>query len=147
MKKEEYDIWAMEMEHYLEYIDNDVWKKSCCERKGRHIETILLMAIPKEHLRRFHGMDDAKEIWEAIRTRFSGNRKFKEAVIPNNYSQFGSSGAEVSTEDANHKFLRSLPPVELTSPQISSASASKMLLFCFLTAKVALQALSFGHTG
>ncbi|GKB28977.1 hypothetical protein Tco_0868378 [Tanacetum coccineum] len=22
----EYDIWAMEMEHYLEYIDNDVWK-------------------------------------------------------------------------------------------------------------------------
>ncbi|GJS30568.1 hypothetical protein Tco_0491188 [Tanacetum coccineum] len=25
LKKEEYDIWAMEMEHYLEYIDNDVW--------------------------------------------------------------------------------------------------------------------------
>ncbi|GJY25660.1 retrotransposon protein, putative, ty3-gypsy subclass [Tanacetum coccineum] len=37
------------------------------ERKAR---TILLMAIPKEHLRRFHGMDDAKEIWEAIRTIF-----------------------------------------------------------------------------
>ncbi|GKA01532.1 hypothetical protein Tco_0674197 [Tanacetum coccineum] len=28
LKKEEYDIWAMEMEHYLEYIDNDVWKKA-----------------------------------------------------------------------------------------------------------------------
>ncbi|GKF95257.1 hypothetical protein Tco_0287992 [Tanacetum coccineum] len=26
LKKEKYDIWAMEMEHYLEYIDNDVWK-------------------------------------------------------------------------------------------------------------------------
>ncbi|GJS19375.1 hypothetical protein Tco_0448007 [Tanacetum coccineum] len=26
LKKEEYDIWAMEMEHYLKYIDNDVWK-------------------------------------------------------------------------------------------------------------------------
>ncbi|GJU24871.1 putative ribonuclease H-like domain-containing protein [Tanacetum coccineum] len=26
LKKEEYDIWAMEMEHYLEYIDNDAWK-------------------------------------------------------------------------------------------------------------------------
>ncbi|GJV70155.1 hypothetical protein Tco_1485664 [Tanacetum coccineum] len=24
--KEGYDIWAMEMEHFLEYIDNDVWK-------------------------------------------------------------------------------------------------------------------------
>ncbi|GJU84990.1 hypothetical protein Tco_1292536 [Tanacetum coccineum] len=28
LKKEEYDIWAMKMEHYLEYIDNDVWKRS-----------------------------------------------------------------------------------------------------------------------
>ncbi|GKF34080.1 hypothetical protein Tco_0107280, partial [Tanacetum coccineum] len=26
LKKEGYDIWAMEMEHYLEYIDNDIWK-------------------------------------------------------------------------------------------------------------------------
>ncbi|GKG20830.1 hypothetical protein Tco_0380631, partial [Tanacetum coccineum] len=26
LKKEEYDIWTMEMDHYLEYIDNDVWK-------------------------------------------------------------------------------------------------------------------------
>ncbi|GJT52742.1 hypothetical protein Tco_0978899 [Tanacetum coccineum] len=26
VQQEEYDIWAMEMEHYLEYIDNDVWK-------------------------------------------------------------------------------------------------------------------------
>ncbi|GJS52735.1 hypothetical protein Tco_0626097 [Tanacetum coccineum] len=65
------------------------------ERKAR---TILLMAIPKEHLRRFHGMDDAKEIWEAIRTRF-------QQLL----SQLEAHGAEVSTEDANHKFLRSLP--------------------------------------
>ncbi|GKA42452.1 hypothetical protein Tco_0735112 [Tanacetum coccineum] len=41
------------------------------ERKAR---TILLMAIPKEHLRRFHGMDDAKEIWEAIRTSLEFRR-------------------------------------------------------------------------
>ncbi|GJR80378.1 hypothetical protein Tco_0151163 [Tanacetum coccineum] len=63
LKKEEYDIWAMEMEHYLEYIDNDVWK----ERKAKNI---LLMAIPKEHMRRFHGMDDAKSLGTAYQTRF-----------------------------------------------------------------------------
>ncbi|GJY56308.1 putative reverse transcriptase domain-containing protein [Tanacetum coccineum] len=34
--------------------------------KERKAKNILLMAIPKEHMRRFHGMDDAKEIWEAI---------------------------------------------------------------------------------
>ncbi|GKC75214.1 hypothetical protein Tco_1125988 [Tanacetum coccineum] len=37
--------------------------------KERKAKNILLMVIPKEHMRRFHGMDDAKEIWEAIRTR------------------------------------------------------------------------------
>ncbi|GJU83625.1 hypothetical protein Tco_1285990 [Tanacetum coccineum] len=35
--------------------------------KERKAKNILLMAIPKEHMRRFHGMDDAKEIWEAIK--------------------------------------------------------------------------------
>ncbi|GJY94830.1 retrovirus-related pol polyprotein from transposon TNT 1-94 [Tanacetum coccineum] len=128
LKKEEYDIWAMEMEHYLEYIDNNIWK----ERKAR---TILLMAIPKEHLRRFHGMDDAKEIWEAIRTRFGGNansKKMQKAFLKQQFeaftissseglekgydrfqqllSQLEAHGDEVSTEDANHTFLRSLPP-------------------------------------
>ncbi|GJU86317.1 hypothetical protein Tco_1293863 [Tanacetum coccineum] len=102
------------------------------ERKAR---TILLMAIPKEHLRRFHGMDDAKEIWEAIRTRFGGNansKKMQKAFLKQQFeaftissseglekgydrfqqllSQLEAHGAEVSTEDANHKFLRSLPP-------------------------------------
>ncbi|GJU17968.1 hypothetical protein Tco_1145934 [Tanacetum coccineum] len=163
LKKEEYDIWAMEMEHYLEYIDNDVWKViqngnskkristgkdgvvrilppvSTAEihavENERKARTILLMAIPKEHLRRFHGMDYAKEIWEAIRTRFGGNansKKMQKAVLKQQFeaftissseglekgydrfqqllSQLEAHGTEVSTEDANQKFLRSLPP-------------------------------------
>ncbi|GJU94798.1 hypothetical protein Tco_1319554, partial [Tanacetum coccineum] len=69
--------------------------------KERKAKNILLMAIPKEHMRRFHGMDDAKEIWEAIRTR----DRFQQLL-----SQLEAHGAEVSTEDANHKFFRSLAP-------------------------------------
>ncbi|GJX14947.1 ribonuclease H-like domain-containing protein [Tanacetum coccineum] len=135
--KEEYDIWDMEMEHYLEYIDNDVWKviqngnskkrisigkdgvvrilppvstaKTHAVEKERKDRTILLMVIPKEHLRRFHGIDDEKEIWEAIRTSLEGLEKgydrFQQLL-----SQLEAHGAEVSTKDANHKFLRSLPP-------------------------------------
>ncbi|GJR55068.1 putative ribonuclease H-like domain-containing protein [Tanacetum coccineum] len=61
------------------------------------------MVVTKEHLRRFHGMDDAKEIWEAIRTRFGGNANSKKM------QKLEAHGAEVSTEDANHKFLKSLP--------------------------------------
>ncbi|GJX10897.1 hypothetical protein Tco_0200756, partial [Tanacetum coccineum] len=73
--------------------------------KERKAKNILLMAIPKEHMRRFHGMDDAKEIWEAIRTRFGGNANSKKMQ-----KALKAHGAEVSTKDANHKFLRSLPP-------------------------------------
>ncbi|GJW67219.1 ribonuclease H-like domain-containing protein [Tanacetum coccineum] len=57
------------------------------ERKER---TILLMAIPNEHLRRFHGMDDAKEIWEAIRTRFGGNtnsKKMQKAILKQQFKR------------------------------------------------------------
>ncbi|GJU56899.1 ribonuclease H-like domain-containing protein [Tanacetum coccineum] len=182
LKKEEYDIWAMEMEHYLEYIDNDVWKviqngnskkristgkdgivrilspvtaaEIQAVEKERKAKNILLMAIPKEHMRRFHGMDDAKEIWEAIRTRFGGNansKKMQKAVFKQQFeafkisnseglekgydrfqqllSQLEAHGAEVSTEDANHKFLRSLPPAwsnlamtMRTNPEIDTLS-------------------------
>ncbi|GJY34348.1 ribonuclease H-like domain-containing protein [Tanacetum coccineum] len=42
LKKEEYDIWAMEMEHYLEYIDNDVWKKiNEIVLQTTHLEVVL----------------------------------------------------------------------------------------------------------
>ncbi|GKD12372.1 hypothetical protein Tco_1196779 [Tanacetum coccineum] len=64
------------------------------ERKAR---TILLIAIPKEHLRRFHGMDDAKEIWEAIRTRFGGNansKKMQKAVFKQQFEAFSISSSE-----------------------------------------------------
>nr|GFD23470.1 xylulose kinase-1 [Tanacetum cinerariifolium] len=37
------------------------------ERKAR---TTLLMALPEDHLAKFHKMADAKEIWEAIKSRF-----------------------------------------------------------------------------
>ncbi|GKD51782.1 hypothetical protein Tco_1280758 [Tanacetum coccineum] len=42
------------------------------EKKAR---TTLLMALPEDHLAKFHKMTDAKEIWEAIKSRFGGNNK------------------------------------------------------------------------
>ncbi|GJW98217.1 ribonuclease H-like domain-containing protein [Tanacetum coccineum] len=55
------------------------------------------MAIPKEHMRRFHGMDDAKEIWEAIRTRFGGNansKKMQKAIFKQQFEAFTISSSE-----------------------------------------------------
>ncbi|GKD70558.1 hypothetical protein Tco_1324648, partial [Tanacetum coccineum] len=80
------------------------------ERKARNM---LLMAIPKEYMRRFHGMDDKavlKQQFEAFTVSNSegldkGYDRFQQLL-----SQLEAYGAEVTTEDANHKFLRSLPP-------------------------------------
>ncbi|GKF86493.1 hypothetical protein Tco_0254320, partial [Tanacetum coccineum] len=44
------------------------------ERKAR---TTLLMALPEDHLAKFHKMIDAKEIWDAIKSRFGGNDESK----------------------------------------------------------------------
>ncbi|GJT20639.1 hypothetical protein Tco_0890576 [Tanacetum coccineum] len=102
LKKEEYDIWAMEMEHYrCSYIDKKYGQVMYSEissfEKERKAKNILLMAIPKEHMRRFHGMDDAKEIWEAIRTRFGGNansKKMQKAVFKQQFEAFKISNSE-----------------------------------------------------
>ncbi|GKB54820.1 putative ribonuclease H-like domain-containing protein [Tanacetum coccineum] len=80
LKKKEYDIWAMKMEHYLEYIDNDVWKVI---QNGNNSKKRILTR--KDGVVRILPPVSAAEI-------------------------HASHGAEVSTEDANHKFLRSLPP-------------------------------------
>ncbi|GJU78485.1 hypothetical protein Tco_1275555 [Tanacetum coccineum] len=77
------------------------------ERKAR---TTLLMALPEDHLANFHKMTDAKEMWDAIKSRFSGNDKSnKMQKFQSLLSQLEIHRTGVSTEDANHKFLRSLP--------------------------------------
>ncbi|GKA12998.1 hypothetical protein Tco_0692544 [Tanacetum coccineum] len=162
LKKGEYEIWAMKMEHYLSHTDYPIWEviqkgngpvsvsidtngvikvlppKTAEENLAREIErkarTALLMALPEDHLAKFDKMTDAKDTWDAIKSRFGGNDKAKkmqkyilkqqfEGFLVSNseglhkgYDKFQSllsqleiHGAGVSTEDANQKFLRSLP--------------------------------------
>nr|GEW66611.1 hypothetical protein [Tanacetum cinerariifolium] len=67
------------------------------ERKAR---TTLLMALPEDHLAKFHKMADEKEMWGLHK----GYDRFQTLMI-----QLEIHGAGVSHEDANQKFLRSLP--------------------------------------
>ncbi|GJR90155.1 putative ribonuclease H-like domain-containing protein [Tanacetum coccineum] len=123
----------------LSYIDNEVWKviqngnskkriligkdgivrvlspvtaaEIQAVEKERKAKNILLMAIPKEHMRRFHGMDDAKEIWEAIRTRFGGNansKKMQKAVFKQQFEAFkisNQNGLEKGYDRFNSYYL------------------------------------------
>nr|GEZ70858.1 ribonuclease H-like domain-containing protein [Tanacetum cinerariifolium] len=97
------------------------------ERKAR---TTLLMALLEDHLAKFHKMADAKEMWEAIKSRFGGNdesKKMHKDLLKQQFKGFSVStteglhkgydrfqtllsqleihGAGVSHEDANQKFL------------------------------------------
>ncbi|GJR36599.1 hypothetical protein Tco_1212283 [Tanacetum coccineum] len=161
-KKGEYDIWAMKMEHYLAHTDYLIWEviqngngpvsittdtqgqikvlpprtaeEILARERERKARTTLLMALPEDHLAKFHKMTDAKEMWDAIKSRFGGNdesKKMQKYILKQQFegffvsnseglhkgydrfqillSQLEVHGAGVSTEDANQKFLRSLP--------------------------------------
>ncbi|GJV69669.1 hypothetical protein Tco_1485178 [Tanacetum coccineum] len=62
----EYDIWAREMEHYLELQLTMKYERfKLLERKGR-LRISADWPLPRTYGGRFHGMDDAKRDWEAI---------------------------------------------------------------------------------
>ncbi|GJV20453.1 ribonuclease H-like domain-containing protein [Tanacetum coccineum] len=138
LKKGEYDIWAMKMEHYLAHTDYPIWEviqngngpvsittdtsgqikvlpprtaeEIVARERERKARTTLLMALPEDHLAKFHKMTDAKEMWDAIKSRFWWNDESKKKIwFQSLLSQLEIHGAGVSTEDANQKFLRSLP--------------------------------------
>ncbi|GJY58666.1 hypothetical protein Tco_0458558 [Tanacetum coccineum] len=97
-------------------------------------KSTLLLAIPDEHLLKFHGIKYAKNFWEAIKARFGGNKeskKMQKTILKQQYDNFAASrskvldktydrfqkiirqleihGEVISQEDANLKLLRSLP--------------------------------------
>ncbi|GKA14572.1 putative ribonuclease H-like domain-containing protein [Tanacetum coccineum] len=103
------------MEHYLAYTDYPIWEviqngngpvsittdtqgqikvlplktteEILARERERKARTTLLMALPEDHLAKFHKMTDAKEMWEAIRSRFRGNDESKKISLPFAWSQ------------------------------------------------------------
>nr|GEU67521.1 retrovirus-related Pol polyprotein from transposon TNT 1-94 [Tanacetum cinerariifolium] len=85
-------------------------KEVVARERERKAKTTLLMALLKDHLAKIHKMADAKEMWEAIKSRFGGNDESKKMQkFQTLLSQLEIHGAGVSHDDANQKFLRSLP--------------------------------------
>ncbi|GJZ94183.1 ribonuclease H-like domain-containing protein [Tanacetum coccineum] len=112
LKTGDYDLWSMRMEQYLTHTDYALWEvivngdapavasastegpippKTAEQKIARKNElkakSTLLLAIPDEHLLKFHGIKDAKSLWEAIKTRAprnQGNRNGDNArrVVP-----------------------------------------------------------------
>ncbi|GKG24463.1 hypothetical protein Tco_0395091, partial [Tanacetum coccineum] len=101
LKKGAYDIWAMKIEHYLIKKEMVLYKKEMWD------------AIKS----RFCGNDESKKMHKYIlKQQFEGFSVSNSEGLHKGYDRFQSllselkiHGAGVSTEDANQKFLRSLP--------------------------------------
>nr|GFD34267.1 xylulose kinase-1 [Tanacetum cinerariifolium] len=105
LKKGEYDIWAMKMQNFISSSDLLCWniilkgnsaKSMTTDQDGtlkirppvtaeehqqvqkeEKVRTILLSALPDEHMGDFYHMIDAKDIRNAIKARFGGNAESK----------------------------------------------------------------------
>ncbi|GJR20351.1 hypothetical protein Tco_0968878 [Tanacetum coccineum] len=105
LKKGEYDIWAMKMKYYLAYTDYHIW------------EVIQRGNGPEAIKSRFGGNDESKKMHKYIlKQLFEGFSISNSEGLHKGYDGFQSivsqleiHGADVSTKDANQKFLRSLP--------------------------------------
>nr|GFC15701.1 xylulose kinase-1 [Tanacetum cinerariifolium] len=64
------------------------------ESKAR---TTLLQSIPDDHVANFYYMDDAKDIWNAVKARFGGNaesKKMRKSMLKQEFLEFRISEAE-----------------------------------------------------
>ncbi|GKC67393.1 hypothetical protein Tco_1099991, partial [Tanacetum coccineum] len=161
LKTGDYDLWSMRMEQHLTHTDYALWEvilngdapaiasasagtegpippKTAEQRLARMNElkakSTMLLAIPDEHLLKFHGIKDVKILWEAIKARFRGNKeskKMQKTIMKQQYENFVASRSEgldktydrfqklisqleihgevISQEDTNLKLLGSLP--------------------------------------
>nr|GEV87983.1 hypothetical protein [Tanacetum cinerariifolium] len=84
-------------------------KEILAREKERKARTTLL--IPKDHLAKFYKMNDAKEMWEVIKSRFGGNDESKKMLKYLMKQQFESFS--VSNSEGLHKgFNRTKPEVD-----------------------------------
>ncbi|GJW97506.1 putative ribonuclease H-like domain-containing protein, partial [Tanacetum coccineum] len=92
----DYDLWSMRMEQYLTHTDYALWevivngdaptitsasagtegpippkstKQKLARKNKLKAKSTLLLAIPDEHLLKFHEIKDANTLWEAIKAR------------------------------------------------------------------------------
>nr|GEY07757.1 putative ribonuclease H-like domain-containing protein [Tanacetum cinerariifolium] len=99
------------------------------------VRTLLLHSLPEDHIAEFYHLDDAREIWLAVKARFGGNeesKKMTKTMLKQEFSEFSVSKeeglhkgydrfqkilsqlnqmqAKPDNDDVNLKFLRALPP-------------------------------------
>ncbi|GJZ52267.1 hypothetical protein Tco_0606782 [Tanacetum coccineum] len=78
-------------------IPPKIAKQKLARKNELKAKSTLLLAIPDEYLLKFHGIKDAKTLWEAIKARFRGNKeskKMQKTILKQQYENFVASRSE-----------------------------------------------------
>ncbi|GJU68127.1 ribonuclease H-like domain-containing protein [Tanacetum coccineum] len=123
LKQGEYEMWRLRIEQYFQIQDYALWdvienvnsfKPTARTTTNADARSMLLMALPNEHQLTFNQYKDVKTLFAATQTRFGGNDATKKTQktllkLQKIISQLAILGENISQEDLNLKFLRSLP--------------------------------------
>nr|GEY17443.1 hypothetical protein [Tanacetum cinerariifolium] len=160
LKKEKYDIWAIKMEHYLSYTNYPIWQviqngngpvsvttdtngmikvlppktaeEVVARERERKARTTLLMALPEDHLAKFHKMADAKEIFDDL---YNNLRVFEHHIKGTTASSssnthnvaFVSADNTSSTNDVSTAYSVSSPFVSKSQKEGSSSYTDEVI--------------------
>ncbi|GKD97030.1 hypothetical protein Tco_1380927 [Tanacetum coccineum] len=106
LKTRDYDLWSMRIEQYITHIDYALWEvivngdapavalasaegpippktaeQKLAKKNEFKAKSTLLLAIPDEYLLKFHGIKDAKTLWEEIKARFGDDTSSTDEAI------------------------------------------------------------------
>nr|GEZ01070.1 hypothetical protein [Tanacetum cinerariifolium] len=125
----------MKMEHYYPKTAEDL----VAREKERKARTTLLMALPEDHLAKFHKMADAKEMWEAIKSRFGGNdesKKMQKYLLKQQFEGFSVSALKGLHKmyDSFNDLYNNLRAFERDVKGITASSSSNTQNVAFISA-------------
>nr|GEU66803.1 hypothetical protein [Tanacetum cinerariifolium] len=121
-------------------------KEVVAREKERKARTTLLMALPKDHLAKFHKMANAKEMCEAIKSRFGGNdesKKMQKYLLKQQFEgtiasssntdnvAFVSTESTSSTNDVSTAYSVSSPSVSKSQKEGSSSYTEEVICSFF----------------
>nr|GEU71815.1 hypothetical protein [Tanacetum cinerariifolium] len=79
------------------HIPPELLNKSLQGKIKLKAKSTFMLAIPDEHLLKFHACKDEKSLWEAIKNRVGGNKeskKMQKTILKQNYKNFTASSQE-----------------------------------------------------
>nr|GEV49700.1 ribonuclease H-like domain-containing protein [Tanacetum cinerariifolium] len=130
------------------YVDSD-WRRCKRESKAR---TTLLQSIPDDHVADFHYMDDARDIWNAVKARFGGNvesKKIRKSMLKQEFLEFRigeAEGLELLSFDDSYYKLKTLKVDVKGYTTFSSSQSACPSHSAFVSTTSASKKMSYGDS-